>query len=173
MPEWTESASAVVSACGVYRYRLERSWGDGPRLVWVMLNPSTADAHRDGPTIRRVRSFTRREGYDGFVVVNLWALRATDPKDLHARRSAFEEENLAHVAREVKDRDVIAAWGANVCGCPCLQRVRTMLLSARSLRCLGMTKSGQPRHPLMVRGDHALECVRTREAKEATHARVD
>jgi hypothetical protein len=148
-----EYRSAIISPCGLYRYRLIRRWGNGRLLVWIMLNPSTADAEIDDPTIRRVRHFTKRERYGGFVVVNIWALRATDPADLHTRRAAFEPENIDRVWREVWGRDVVAAWGANVSRGPGLQRVRLALRVARSVQCLGLTKAGHPRHPLMLRND--------------------
>ncbi len=161
-----ERRGALISPCGEYRYWLERRWEPGPPLVWVMLNPSTADANKDDPTIRRVRGFTKREGYGGFVVVNVWALRATDPKDLHRRRQAFENENIRHVLAVVNSRDVVVAWGANINSCPGLQRVRMVLRDAKSLRCLGLTKgtraacasraNRQPRHPLMLRKDTPL-----------------
>ena len=67
--------SAVISDCGKYRYVLERDKGSNP-LVFLMLNPSTADASLDDPTIRRCRRFSEDNGYTGIVVVNLYAYRA-------------------------------------------------------------------------------------------------
>jgi len=74
--------SAVLSDCGTYRYSLTRRWSPGPLLGWVMLNPSRADALVDDPTIRRCVGFARRWGFAGIVVRNLYALRATDPREL-------------------------------------------------------------------------------------------
>lgn len=156
MTDLFEQRAARFSGCGQYRYLLTCRWRDGAPLVWVMLNPSVADAHNDDPTIRRVRGFTAREGYPGFAVVNLWALVATDPKDLHARRGAYEEKNLRTIASITRGRDVVAAWGAGVSRCPCLTRVTMILRDAATVRCLGYTKHGQPRHPLMVRKDARL-----------------
>jgi len=132
-----------------------------------MLNPSTADADDDDHTIRRVVGFTHREGYPAAVVVNLWGLRATDPKDLHARRTAYEPKNIAVVSSWVRGRDVVVAWGANATEGPAMQRVKLALQHARSVRCLGLTKgqacnSGcarvgrQPLHPLRLRSDTPL-----------------
>ena len=72
----------VFESVRMYRYVLTRSWAEGSMVVWVMLNPSTADARVDDPTIRKVMGFSRRWGYAGCVVVNLFGLRATDPKAL-------------------------------------------------------------------------------------------
>jgi len=151
-----ERGTASISDCGRYRYRLTRRWGNGSVLVWIMFNPSMADASRDDATIRRVRGFTKREGYGGFIVVNVWALRATDPKELRLRRGGYETKNIAHVERAVRRRDVIAAWGANVYQGVGLKRICFALQGAASLRCLGLTKGGEPRHPLRLRKDTPL-----------------
>ncbi len=155
-----ERSSAVFSECGTYRYSLRREWDDSKMLlVWCMLNPSKAGADDDDPSVRRVRGFTKREGrYGGFILVNVWALIATDPKDLHAQRSAFEPENLIHIQHAAVGRDVVVAWGARVARGPGLQNVMRILNGcAASIRCLGYTKGGEPRHPLYLRKDTPFE----------------
>ena len=84
---------AVISDCGAYRYHLARIWEEGPQhsglrhlwrpknLAFVMLNPSTADAYEDDPTIRRCIGFGQRDAFDSITVLNLFAGRATKPKD--------------------------------------------------------------------------------------------
>jgi hypothetical protein len=154
--------SAVLSACGRYRYRLQR--GDGPRrLAFVMLNPSTADADVDDPTIRRCRAFALREGYNGIDVANLFALRATDPTELSRADDPFGPENAAHlrmVAADHRQGWILCAWGALKSGAESkrLERATAALLGAFGARlvCLGTTKDGSPRHPLYVRGDAAI-----------------
>lgn len=149
--------SAVLSDNGLYRYRLSRTWGDGERMAWVMLNPSTADASVDDPTIRRCMGFARREGYDGIEVVNLFAYRATEPSDVYdAAQAGIDVEgpdNRLHWDAVLGDHGVgmvVAAWGANI--------VAALLRSPLSewytggWFCLGTTKSGAPRHPLYVKG---------------------
>lgn len=74
--------TASISECGLYRYLLGRAWGDGPLLPFIMLNPSTADADIDDPTIRRCMGFAKREGTSGVSVANLFALRSKDPSAL-------------------------------------------------------------------------------------------
>ncbi len=149
-----EQASACLSDDGRYRYQLDRWWASGDRLVWVMLNPSTADAAVDDPTIRRVRGFTRREGYDGFVVVNLFALRATNPAQLTAVEDPEGPANRDRLAAILnRPVDVVVAWGANPAAVPMADLIRTWRPDARSL---GHTKAGAPRHPLYVRRDQPL-----------------
>jgi hypothetical protein len=80
-------SGASLSLCGRYRFDLTREWGCRPvkpdrRVAFVMLNPSTADGHADDPTIRRCMGFAREWGFDGLVVVNLFAMRATRPDDV-------------------------------------------------------------------------------------------
>ncbi len=143
-----EQASAVLSDDNVYRYRLDRWWGAGPRLVWVMLNPSTADATDDDPTIRRVRGFTQREGYDGFTVVNLYSLRATDPSALtdHDDPVGRQGDSIPHQVIE-RAAAVVVAWGAH----PMATERASLIRRARpDALCLGHAKAGAPRHPLLI-----------------------
>lgn len=150
-----------------YRYRLSRSdWPEGwvnmhaPRLLWIMLNPSTADEEMDDPTIRRVKAFSRRLGYEALTVVNLYAMRSTDPRGLWAADDPVGPENDAVIAEEAwtavtDDAPIIAAWGANARP----ERVAQVLAIphvAPRLHCLGVTSAGAPRHPLYLRGDVPL-----------------
>ena len=142
-----------------YRYALSRHWGDGESQVFVMLNPSTADATLDDPTIRRCMGFARRDGYDGLVVVNLYAYRSTDPKALFTGVDAVGPQNDDYLRLLLAERvrrglPVIAAWGANAR----LDRVGAVLnlVSDVDWRCLGTTKQGAPKHPLYIKGDQPL-----------------
>lgn len=153
---------AVLSGDDRYRYRLGRRWDDQGELdVWVMLNPSTADAERDDPTIRRCIGFSRTAGAAGFVVLNLFALRATDPVALTRDPDPIGPENDEHIARTAAlagqlGGRVIAAWGAHPMADLRGLTVRSLVLPHASLLCLGTTKHGAPRHPLYVKGDTAL-----------------
>ena len=157
--------AAVLSDCGRYRYRLTRVWDLGrPLMIWIMLNPSTADASQDDATIRRCTGFAWSWGHGGIVVLNLFALRATDPGELlthpspvaepgpvpgHAgNRNDFEITSFA----SARDRRVVAAWG---CHGTFMGRDREVLalLGNRPIECLGLTKEGHPRHPVRLRGD--------------------
>jgi hypothetical protein len=153
--------TAVISPCGKYRYRLTRAWGNGWFLPFVMLNPSTADANFDDPTIRRCIGFARREGANAIVVVNLFAFRATDPKAMLAEPHRVGPENeraIYEVAQDAKraKMPIICAWGAQA-GNHAMFTVDYLRAQGAALMCLGKTKDGHPRHPLYVKGDHPLE----------------
>jgi hypothetical protein len=146
---------AGFSACNRYRYWLTRIWVPAlPGVCWVMLNPSTADAERDDPTIRRCVRFSRRWGFGGLVVVNLFAWRAKRPAELSAIDDPVGEDNDASLLEHAGGRTVIAAWGNHGA---LLGRAKTVLqlLAGSRIRCLGVTAAGQPRHPLYVAGDSA------------------
>lgn len=183
---------ATISACGNYRYRLWREWrnhpapshwdmwteddgspcldGAGEQLgeplscVFIMLNPSTADGEQDDPTIRRCVQFAQREGYDRLEVVNLFAWRATSPKDLFAvspERDPVGHENERHVFRVLdKAGLIICAWGAHGGH---IDQDETMMgwidalnYNDAPVMALGVTKGGFPRHPLYLRNDAPL-----------------
>lgn len=102
-PSENERAGAILSACGTYRYHLWRLWDKAlPVMVFVMQNPSTADASHDDPTIRKCIGFAKRHGYGGISVRNIFALRATDERILLTHHDPFGPENDAHLlaARE-------------------------------------------------------------------------
>lgn len=150
--------AAVISPCGLYRYRLTRHWDGSKRaLPFIMLNPSTADAEIDDPTIRRCMSFARRAELGGIIVVNLFAFRATKPETLKYTADPVGPENDAYL-REIaivsgrNSTPVVCAWGA-VGWTRAPDLVRAMLREDANLVCLGQTKDGHPRHPLYVRGD--------------------
>lgn len=165
--EYTFS-SAQLSECERFRYTLTRIWDpNADLLVWMMLNPSTAHASKDDATIRRVRSFTQREGYGGFIVINVFAYRATTPAELHAHRLPEDRVNERMISQTLPKRDVIVAWGQSVALCPDFQRAKMLLSTARSVRCLGLTKgqragfgsriNQQPRHPVRLAKNTPLE----------------
>lgn len=141
---------ADFSPCGRYRYRLWRQWGEGSRVVFVGLNPSTADASRDDPTIRRCIGFAQRWGHARFDIVNLFAFRATQPVDLRAALEPEGPDNLKAIRHAVNvSSAVIACWG-HMGGWRDQDR-RVLPLLPDDTRCLGTTKGGHPRHPLFVR----------------------
>lgn len=146
---------AVISDCGKYRYLLRRSWDhDKPRALFVMLNPSTADAQIDDPTIRSCYRLVNALGYGSFEVVNLFAWRATDPNDLAASPDPIGNPKNADVVCAALGRCdmAICAWGAHW---RAAQRADLMVSTIRGYKpaayCLGVTKSGAPKHPLYIK----------------------
>ena len=143
---------AFFSPCGTYRYALWRKWDDGGSYAaWIGLNPSTADEHKDDPTIRRVLDFTKRWGYSGAVMLNLFAFRATHPEVMMAAADPAGPENNLAIAKYAEHASVvIAAWGnlgkfqgRDMCVLP-------LVKPAGKLKCLKMTAQGCPWHPLYV-----------------------
>jgi len=146
---------AELSADGYYRYRLDRCWdADLPTATWIMLNPSTADHQDDDATIRKCLGFARRLGCGSIEVVNLFALRTRHPSVLRKELYAIGEYNDDHVDAAVAAATgpVIAAWGAH--GRWIGGRVQAVLrlpaVQERDLQCLGISKAGDPLHPLML-----------------------
>ncbi len=157
-------ASALISPCGLYRYRLDRAVGVGPTVAFLMVNPSTADGERDDATIRKVVGFSLRAGFGHVVVGNKFARRATDIRDLRGLSGAEARgpDNDHHLKRILCDAAVvIAAWGPLGKLPPTLRnRWRTVVQLAaqfeRPLQCLGVAADGHPRHPLMLSYDTPL-----------------
>lgn len=160
---------ATISADGVYRYTLEREVGPEPRrALWVMLNPSTADAAADDPTIRRVMDFTARLKCGIAAVVNLFAFRATDPLALKEAADPIGPDNTTHIATEAQRAHmIIAAWGSHgrmrKRNLEVYALLRTYKPTVFSLEGKGgemVTGNGQPFHPLMLRKDARLLTLR-------------
>lgn len=147
---------ATFSSDGRYRYTLTRRWdplASGPTVAFVGLNPSTADAREDDPTIRRCVGFARDWGFGGLVMLNLFAFRATDPESLSKVEDPVGPGNDALLATGAEASDlVVAAWGTHP-----LARARAReIIDSRVLfgwAALGWTKDGHPRHPLYMRRD--------------------
>jgi hypothetical protein len=166
---------AEFSADRVYRYRLWRRWADGPMLMVIGLNPSTADETQDDPTIRRCIGYAKRWGFAGFRMANLFAYRATDPREMIGALTKVAAENMgvyvthdernlerirADAEQTVKeDGAILAAWGThgkfkNGSIRLCIRLDGTFHHGWRlPVACLGLTQSGEPKHPLYLRAD--------------------
>jgi hypothetical protein len=144
--------SAVFSDDRVYRYRLTRVWSYGGQMLNVIgLNPSTADETVDDPTIRRCIAFAKSWGYIGLSMTNLCAFRATKPVDLWKAAEPAGPDNDTWLRQEAEAAGmVLAAWGANIMAHDAGIRTVRYVLRGIPLRCLGLTQSGAPRHPLYV-----------------------
>ncbi len=151
-PNTTSRAS--FSRCNRYRYSLIRTWNPNlPRLCICMLNPSTATATQNDPTVRRAIGYALDHNFGSIEVVNAFALRATDPNELYTHphpaqppRSTTNDHAIARAARRA--HLTIAAWGAHAAKLNRAAHVRRLL--PPDTRCLGLTNAGEPRHPLYL-----------------------
>ncbi len=156
------NSSAKISDCGTYRYELIREWSPSElaqntvkegKVVFCLLNPSKADAVKDDHTIRRCVGFAKEWGYSRLVVVNLYAHRAPDPKDLLRCSDPVGESNDKYISKNVEEADLfIAGWGRKRKG---LVRDNFVLDILRSsgivIKTLGVNADGTPKHPLYLR----------------------
>jgi len=153
---------AAFSGCGRYRYRLSREFGGKLTITFVMLNPSTADGTRDDPTIRRCKGFARDWGYGRLLIVNLYAFRATDPRDMWRSSAAcvdiVGDDNDSAIGRATCQARhsggiVLCAWGQGPVDKSSRafhagRVARVARLIGGDLYCLGENKDGSPKHPL-------------------------
>lgn len=158
-------SSAVISECGKYRFQLTRNWWEEGKglgtCLFVMLNPSTADADHDDPTIRRCIAFAKSWGYDQLKVANLLPYRATDPMDLlealHNGVDMRYMENLSHLGKLLYEAQiVICAWGngsivqSNKLDADFLKLTQHPFYKEK-LHYLELSKAGVPKHPLYLK----------------------
>lgn len=158
----------MFSACRRYRYTLTRVWARGGRTcVWVMLNPSSADAREDDPTIRRCVDFSKRWGCSSLLVVNLFAWIETDSAKLAVVADPVGPDNERVLDGAMEHASLlVAAWGTKG---TMLGRDRSVLRRMRGACALRLTKDGHPEHPLYVPAD--IELVPFGQPKPSAHVR--
>jgi len=141
---------AKISPCNKYRYALWRVWDESlPLVMFIGLNPSTADATEDDPTIRRCIGFAKSWGYGGIQVGNLFAYRSTKPSKLYKASNPVGQDNDFWLKKlHSSSQIVIAAWGNRG---TFLDRARYVCSLLPDIYCLGVTKYKQPRHPLYLK----------------------
>lgn len=146
-------SSAITDSAHRYRYMLLRMWDETlPNVCFCMLNPSTADAACDDPTIRRCIRFAKAWNCGSLTVVNLCAYRTSCPRELKLVQDPFGPLNLYFIAKAAQQAAfTVAAWGIHG-GC----FANFVLPYLKHPHCLGVTKAGQPRHPLYVASKTAL-----------------
>jgi hypothetical protein len=151
--------SAVITPKGRFRYQLKRSGicDSTNTMVFIMLNPSTADGREDDPTIRRCMHYAKREGCGRLTVVNLFAARSTNPDLLDCFIDPIGSENDRYIREALEEADIrVAAWGAwHDTGGLMQRRLRAAAeaFCYWDFVCLGKSRSGQPAHPLYKRND--------------------
>ena len=150
-----EKREAVFSDCRTWRYRLSQIWDeDKPALYWLMLNPSTADELKNDPTVERCERRARMWNYGGSVGFNIFAYRATDPKNMRATTDPVGPENdkwLRELAAMSQRVTVIGGWGEHGKHRERGQAVLDIFKSAQGrLHALKINASGNPAHPLYI-----------------------
>lgn len=164
---------ALFSPCGRYRFLLTRFFVPEPKrlLAVIGMNPSRADEHADDRTLKIVQKLARRERFDGVIMLNLWAYRATDSAEM---REWYRMPRMAWWDTELKNERLvtyytglaeytICAWGADKTGKS--ERLLNVLRNeGRDLRHLGLRKSGHPRHPLYTRNDVEIQTWETSDS---------
>jgi len=141
-------SGAEFSECKQYRYGLWRKWDiDKPNIMFIGLNPSTATATMDDPTIRRVKRFAMDWGYGGVYMCNLFAYISPYPEDLKAWADpvAGNDYWLLHFASMCKD--ILFAWGSFP---EAAERARIVSAMFPKAVCLGLNKNRTPKHPLYI-----------------------
>lgn len=150
---------AVYSDDESYRYRLERVWAPGPRVLFVMLNPSTATEMQNDPTVERCERRARTLGYGSFGVANIFAWRATDPRVMRAQADPVGPENDAAILQMAAGADrIVAAWGTHGAHLGRGAAVEALLRGqGHALYHLGLSIAGIPKHPLYIGYDKQPE----------------
>lgn len=147
--------NAVISADGKYRYSLVREWDkEKPKVLFIGLNPSTADEKSDDPTICRCINFAKKWGYGGILMGNLFAIRSTDLSVIYKDPDPVGSENDAHLLEMVKEAKlVVAAWGNHGAYLERSTQIRKLI---PGMKCLVKNVTGEPRHPLYISYDQEL-----------------
>ena len=163
----TTLSSARFSSCGKYRQLLTRCWDPGlPSILFVAMNPSTADANFDDPTVRKECNYARQWGYGSLLKCNVMDYRCTDPKGLLSPGvSPVSQENLTVIADTLDKVDVVVcAWGKLPKQLQQHARNVYSLLqrSNKKITCLGVNLDGSPKHPLYLKSNTTLKpyCLR-------------
>lgn len=152
-----DTAGAVFSRGRTYRYDLWRILDGEGSVAFAGLNPSTADEQRNDPTVRRCIGFARSWGFGVFHMLNVFAYRATDPREMYQADDPIGASNDEWLLRIAHRADlVVAAWGTHGAHLGRGEEVR-QLLAGVELHHLGLTKDGHPRHPLYLRADSTPE----------------
>ena len=145
---------AIYSDCEKYRYSLTRSWNDaGRKATFVMLNPSTATEVQNDPTVERCERRARALGFGAFQVTNIFAYRATDPRDMRAQSDPIGDGNDAAILTAANWADaIICAWGTHGAHMGRGAQIEAILRSQlnKPLHHLGLSKAGHPKHPLYI-----------------------
>lgn len=148
--------SAIISECTLYRYRLARRFGSGPTMMFIMVNPSTADHEKDDQTIKKCMGFAERAGFGRIIVGNKFAFRSTDVTHLALALDPIGAENDDHITAMMQEADkIVVGWGQLAKIPPRLRSrwkdvVRMADAAGRPLYAIGLNSDRHPKHPQMT-----------------------
>lgn len=144
--------TAALSECRKYRFALWRTWDESkPNVMFIGLNPSTADENKDDPTLTRCINYAKNWGFGGVCIANLFAYRATDPNEMKTEKDPIGSENNKWLMQLYNNAGlVVAAWGNDGVYLGRSKQVKKLL---PNLHCLKLNKSGEPAHPLYQKAD--------------------
>ena len=143
---------AIFSKDQKYRYLLERTWNNSKKkLLFIRLNPSGADSKKDDPTIRRLISFSKKWGYGGFKVCNLYSYVTSSPSTLYSSSNMLGYKNKSYIKKQIKNSDcIVYAWGNTEAEPHWLKKI------VKTSYCIGINKNGTPKHPLYINSNAKL-----------------
>lgn len=152
MMDLLTDSGATFSPCRTWRYDLWRRWSDGPIILWLMLNPSTADETENDPTVERCERRSIAIGAGGYRVCNIFALRSTDPKALYEAADPVGPDNDRTILTRANEADrVICGWGNHGRYRGRGRQILTTLMeNGIDPHCLRLTGAGEPGHPLYI-----------------------
>ncbi len=144
----------IFSSCKKYRYYLERSFKENPKsfLVFIMLNPSTADEKTNDPTVLRCQNHALNKKFDGFIVLNLFAFRSTEPKNLKTTKNPVGILNDKTILKTLKNnKNIICAWGNHGSFLNRSEEIKNIFKEKKiKTKAFEITKLGEPKHPLYI-----------------------
>lgn len=152
----SDKSGAIFSPCRTWRYVLWREWDpERAKVMFIGLNPSTADEVKNDPTVTRCINYAKAWGYGGIYMMNIFAFRATDPRDMKAAPDPVGPENNHFLWKTAAKAGLplIAAWGTHGTFQNREHQVLELLKREFPIYCLGKTKDGHPKHPLYLKKD--------------------
>ena len=144
--------SAIISKDKKFRYELTRKWSEMPMLTYIMLNPSKANDKVDDSTVKRLIFFSKKFGYGGFFVGNIFPKITPYIKELYKDTSHDIKKNTMHIESMInKSSKVVYAWGNSLESTPIwISKI------VKNPYCFGFNKNGSPKHPLYLNGKTLL-----------------
>jgi hypothetical protein len=154
----SQFSGAILDHSRRYRFLLWRFWDDRPRMLFIGLNPSTANELQDDPTVRRLCAFAQSWGYGGLYACNVFSQITPYPKELCLETAIHPADT--HVIKMVVELTslIVCGWGDGIEKAPHgIARANTIKGFLKAPMCFGLATRGNPKHPLYMKKDTELE----------------